>query len=323
MQPQVFCLGPIHLELIYRVERLPEILEEVEAGLLPGAEQLLSREAEARLQGLLFRFGQPVGRLVGGQAANTAYALSRLGVAAALAGRLGVVADALSLRNDLAAVNLEYVTQAGASNRVYILLDQEDEHTILTASSAPEELSPDDLPWEALRQAKFLHLSPCASPELLSLAEQLARRFTVAPRLLFDPGDLCARHGHAALEPLFDQVETLLVNESEWASLGGNLHLHPVWGPPIILIKRGPLGVRLLTPVRYLDIPASFEGHPVETRDAGDVFAAGYITGLLLRLNLPQAVRLAEYAAAYKLGGAGRASYPDTRVLERILARLK
>ncbi len=114
-----------------------------------------------------------------------------------------------------------------------------------------------------------------------------------------------------------------MVTEAEWALLGGGLQSHPVWAPPIILIKRGPRGARLLTPVRYLDIPASFEGQPVDTLGAGDVFAAGYLAGLLTGLNLPQAVRLAEYAAAYKLGGAGREGYPDKRVLERIIARLR
>jgi sugar/nucleoside kinase (ribokinase family) len=75
--------------------------------------------------------------------------------------------------------------------------------------------------------------------------------------------------------------------------------------------------------VRYLDIPATFAGQPVDTLGAGDVFAAGYIAGLLIRLNLPQAVRLAEHAVAYKLGGAGREEYPDKRVLERIIERLR
>lgn len=90
-----------------------------------------------------------------------------------------------------------------------------------------------------------------------------------------------------------------------------------------ILIKRGPMGAQLLTPVRYLDIPATFEGQPVDTLGAGDVFAACYIAGLLIGLNLPQAARLAEHATAVKLGGAGREGYPDKRLLERIIERLR
>ena len=61
----------------------------------------------------------------------------------------------------------------------------------------------------------------------------------------------------------------------------------------------------------------------MDTLGAGDVFAAGYLAGLLSGLNLPQAVRLAEYAAAYKLGGAGREGYPNEAIMERIIARLR
>ena len=82
------------------------------------------------------------------------------------------------------------------------------------------------------------------------------------------------------------------MTEAEWALLGGELQRHPVWAPPVVLIKRGPRGARLLTPVRYLDIPAQFKGRPVDTLGAGDVFAAGYLAGLLIGLSLPQAVRL-------------------------------
>ena len=35
------------------------------------------------------------------------------------------------------------------------------------------------------------------------------------------------------------------------------------------------------------------------------------------------AVRPAEHAAAYKLGGRGRKGYPDKRLLERIIPRLR
>jgi sugar/nucleoside kinase (ribokinase family) len=61
----------------------------------------------------------------------------------------------------------------------------------------------------------------------------------------------------------------------------------------------------------------------VDTLGAGDVFAAGYLAGLLIGLSLPQAARLAEAAAAYKLGGPGRQGYPDQEVMERIIARLR
>ena len=323
MQPQVFCLGAINVDLVYQVADLAGFLRNWGTGLTRGGEEALSGEAEARLRDLLGHFGRPSGRFGGGQAANTAYALARLGFPAALVGRLGADEDGIFIRDSLRGVNLDYVVQAGESGRAYILVDPEGERTILVAPNTNDELRESDLPWGELQQARFLHLTSFVGDGPLAVQGQIPRRLEGGPRLTFDPGELYARRGRGVLEELLDNVETLLVTEAEWALLGGGLQSHPVWAPPIILIKRGPLGARLLTPVRYLDIPASFEGQPVDTLGAGDVFAAGYLAGLLIGLNLPQAVRLAEYAAAYKLGGAGREGYPDKRVLERIIARLR
>lgn len=323
MQPEVFCLGAINLDLTYRLDDLGGFLKEWGTGLTRGGEEAVAPTDEARLRDLLPRFGQATGQAGGGQAANTAYALSRLGFPVALVGRLGADDHGFFVRQGLNGVNLDYLVQAGETGRAYILLDPEGERTILVAPNTNDDLREPDLPWEALSQARFFHLTSFVGDGPLELQRQLVLRLHGGPRLTFDPGALYARRGRAALEDLLDNVETLLVTEAEWALLGGGLQSHPVWAPPIILIKRGPRGARLLTPVRYLDIPASFEGQPVDSLGAGDVFAAGYTAGLLTGLNLPQAVRLAEHAAAYKLGGAGREGYPDRKVLERIIARLR
>jgi sugar/nucleoside kinase (ribokinase family) len=75
--------------------------------------------------------------------------------------------------------------------------------------------------------------------------------------------------------------------------------------------------------VRYLDIPPENRGPLVDPWGAEDVFAAGYITGLLIGLNLPQAARLAAKAAAYKITGAGRERYPDQQALRAMIAQLR
>jgi len=323
MQPKVFCLGAVNLDLTYRVDDLAGFLQNWGTGLTRGGEDALSREAEARLRNLLEKFARPAGRFGGGQAANTAYGLARLGVPVALLGRLGADPDGDFLKDSLTGVNLDYVVQEGESGRAYILLDPEGERTILVASNTNDDLRENDLPRQALAQARFLHLTSFVGDGSFELQRQLATSLHVGPRLTLDPGEFYARRGRAALEDLLDNVETLLVTEADWALLGGEAKRHPDWAPPIVLIKRGPLGVRLLTPVRYLDIPADFEGQPVDALGAGDVFAAGYIAGLLTGLNLPQAVRLAEHAASYKLAGAGREGYPDKKIMERIIARLK
>lgn len=323
MQPEVFCLGAVNLDLTYRVDDIKGFLRHWGTGLRRGGEEALSPAAEARLQNLLGRWAQPAARFGGGQAANTAYALARLEVPVALVGRVGADADGFLVKDGLSGVNLDYLVQAGETGRAYILVEASGERTILVAPNTNDDLQAEDLPWEALARARFLHLTSFVGHEPLELERQLALRLPDGARLSFDPGGLYARRGRAALEDLLDHTETLLVTEAEWALLGGEAKRHPDWAPPIVLIKRGPQGVRLLTPVRYLDIPADFEGKPVDTLGAGDVFAAGYLAGLWTGLNLPQAVRLAQHAASYKLGGAGRESYPNKEIMERIIARLR
>ena len=157
----------------------------------------------------------------------------------------------------------------------------------------------------------------------LEVQRLVARRVPDSVRLSLDPGELYARRGWLALEDIFDHLETLLVTETEWQQLGGEPKVHPNWAPPLVLIKRGAQGARLLTPLRYLDFPVELGGGLVDTLGAGDVFAAGYLAGRLSGLHLNACVRLGNRAAAVSLRGAGRDSYPDRNFLERQIQALQ
>jgi sugar/nucleoside kinase (ribokinase family) len=323
MLPQIICLGAVNVDLVYRVADLAGLLRQWGTGLAQGGEEALSREGEARLQALLADYGRFEGLVGGGQAANTAYALARLGLPVALVGRVGDDADGDFLRESLAGVNLDYLVRQGESGRAYILLDPAGERTILVAPHTNDDLKESDLPREELAGARFLHLTSFAGDGPLEVQRELAGRLANGPRLTLDPGELYARRGRGALTELLDHVETLLLTEEEWARLGGEAKRHPDWAPPIVVVKRGAEGARMLTPVRYLDFPPEGPGFLVDTLGAGDVFAAGYLAGLFIGLNLPQAIRLAVKAAAYKLTGAARDRYPDREVLNRMIAQLR
>ncbi len=323
MLPEIVCLGAVNLDLVYRVDDLPGFLAAWGPGLTRGGAAVLTPAQEDRLGEMLGRFGRPAGRFGGGPAANTAYALARLGFPAALVGRVGADPDGDFLAAGLTGVNLDFLVRDGESGRAYILVDPEGERTTLIAPHTNDGLREQDLPWETLKAARFLYLIPLGGERPLEIANLLAERLQSGPRIVFDPGELYARRGRTAFTPLLDHAETLLVSETEWAILGGEMKRHPDWAPPIVVVKRGPQGARMLTPVRYLDFPPETLGPPADTLGAGDVFAAGYLAGLFIGLNLPQAVRLAVLAAAFKITGPGRESYPDRRVLDTMIARLR
>ena len=321
MGMQICCLGAVNVDRWYRVEELGPFLEAWPL-LKPGGEIALAPGEESRIQKLLSRQAAAGGRQAGGQAANTAWALARLGLEVALLGRVGADADGAFLKESLAGVNLDYLTQAGVSGRAYILVDPAGERTIFVAPNTNDELAVQNIPLEALAGAKFLHLTSFAGDGPLKVQEEIARRLQDGPRISLDPGELYAQRGCAALEGIIDHLDTLLVTEREWEMLGGKPKAHPNWAPPVVVIKRGAQGARLLTPPRYLDFPVELVPRPVDTLAAGDVFAAGYLAGRLSGLHLNLAVRLANRAAVWSLGGIGRENYPDAKFLEQQLSQL-
>lgn len=319
----ILCLGAINVDLKFQVEDLEGFLQAWGTGLSRGGEEAISREDEARLTALLARYGQPAGRSSGGMAANTAYALACLSLPVGLVGRVGNDADGEFLRESLAGVDLSHVAVQGESGRAYILCDREGERTILVAPNTNDDLTELDLPWEALAAATYLHLTALVGDGSLAAQRAIARRVPEQVRLSLDPGELYVRREWSALEDIFDHLETLLVTENEWRLLGGEPKVHPNWAPPLVVIKRGPLGARLLTPLRYLDFPVELGGGLVDTLGAGDVFTAGYLAGRLSGLHLNACVRLGNRAAAVSLRGAGRDSYPDRNFLERQIQALQ
>ena len=323
MPRSVVCLGAVNLDLFYEVDDLEGFLAAWSTGLTRGGGEVLSRQEEKRLRDLLPRFARPIGRSGGGQAANAAYALGRLEVPVILLGRVGVDEDGAFLKESLAGVNLNHLVTQGESGRSYILVDSEGERTILAVPNTNDQLQEKDIPLEVVAESAFVHVTSSAAEGALAAQQRILQQLSGQLRVCFDPGELYARRGREALTDILDQTETLLVTENEWELLGGDLKRHAAWAPPVVLVKRGARGTRMITPVRYLDFPPYASEGLVDTVGSGDVFAAGYMAGLFRGLNLPQAIRLASSLAAYALGGTGWGHYPDRKVMDAVISSLR
>ncbi|MFZ2087879.1 MAG: carbohydrate kinase family protein [Desulfobaccales bacterium] len=323
MQKYVLCFGALNLELLYEVDDLEGFLAAWGTGLTPGGQEVINPGEEKRLTGLLPRFARPVGRSGGGPAGNAAYALARLEVPVTLVGRVGADEDGVFIKESLGGVNLDHLVTQGESGRAYILLDPAGERTILMAPNTNDELQEGDIPLEVVAGSALTHVTAFPGEGALLAQQHLLQRLAGRLRVCCDPGELYARRGREAIGDILDQTETLFVSEKEWEMLGGKLRGHQAWAPPVVLVKRGVRGTRLLTPVRYLDFPPYVPEHPVATLGADDVFAAGYIAGLFQGLNLPQAVRLASSLAAFACGGPARERYPDRRLMDAVVSSLR
>lgn len=318
MPPRVVCLGAVNVDRRYEVKDLEPFVQ-AWPELTPGGEGALTPEEEIRLRELLDRYGRLTGKWGGGQAANVAFALARMGLDAALVGRVGADEDGQFLREGLEGVNLDYLAVQEASGRAYILVDPSGERTILVAPNTNDELAEPDIPWDFLAQARFIHLTSFVGLGPLAVQRQVAIRLGDRIPISLDPGELYARRGWPALVDILDHAEVLLVTEREWQLLGGKMLGHPPFAPPLILIKRGAKGARMITPMTFYDFPAEPVRGVVDTLGAGDVFAAGYLAGRVLGLAPPWAARLANRTAAYSLMGPAREHYPDRKFLEKQL----
>jgi hypothetical protein len=121
----------------------------------------------------------------------------------------------------------------------------------------------------------------------------VVRQMSVRPRwIALDTMNFWINGAREALLRVLQEVDILLVNETEARSLTGERNLVQVYakmkefGPKILVVKRGEYGVALFTPMGNFFAPA----YPLETvvdpTGAGDTFAGGFLGYLAAQKEL-------------------------------------
>ena len=119
--------------------------------------------------------------------------------------------------------------------------------------------------------------------------------------------------------PLLRGTDILFLNDREMRMLtgmgareGGQRLLG--LGPDVVVCKSGAKGSSIITEEGLLPI----EPMPVRVVDvtgAGDVYAAGFLAGILKGWGLRRCGDFASLVASMSIGGIGREAYPDKDVL--------
>jgi len=301
--------GALNLDLIYRLPATFPLWDELgpagrEASLEPGLRRVLD-------EALAYVTPERAG---GGQAANTVHALAKMGYRAAMCGRVGDDDDGAFLLGELRPAETRLVARGGESGRVYVLLDEEGERRNFVWPGANDAFAPADVPRRPPKTRFALFTSFLGDGPLegqLALLERLPASVEVA----FDPGEVYARKGVKRFLPVLHRCAYLLATEPELETLCG-LPLDEALdfllnaGVGLVVCKMGARGARLIGRRVDLLVPPR-PTTVVDVTGAGDVFAAGFIAGLLEELGLEAAGRLGAWAAARAIGGPGRSTYPD------------
>ncbi len=255
---------------------------------------------------------------LGGKGANQAVVLGRAGLACCLCAAVGDDSRAADIRARLMAepIETDLVTIADvASDLSIILRARSGENAIITTTDAASRLSPD---------AAGAVLQRAGPGDLLVMQGNLSAQTTIAAlRQARDRGMQTALNPsplRSYLSTLWPLVDTVFVNESEAAALGGTGTLLAA-GVTQIVLTLGAAGARLVTADEDLMIAAQ-PCAVVDTTGAGDCFMATALASAALRgvrLDL-RALHHAAAAAAITVSRPGTgAAFPTRAELAMIL----
>ena len=261
--------------------------------------------------------------VVGGSAAITAVAASRLGLSVELVAAVGADPAGDFMLGQLSREGVgttAVAVRTDVPTGMTVALSRGTDRAILTAPGAVASLTTRDVPTALLARARHVHISSyfllahSLGPGLAAmLAAARAAGATTSLDTNWDPAGIWGGdHLHATLA----QTDVLLPNETEALRIAGAPALPAAAGALTaagrrLVVKLGERGALCADgPVWHrAELPPVT---PVDATGAGDCFNAGLIGGLLRGLALPDAAALGCAVGALSTQAAGgTASSPD------------
>ena len=256
----------------------------------------------------------------GGSAGNTAAGVASLGGRAAFIGK--VANDTLGdvYRRDMKASGVDFATpplpDGAPTARSMILITPDGERTMNTYLGACQALGPGDIDSAVVSAAAITYLEgylwdpPEAKKAFLKAAEIAHDSGRKVSLTLSDPFCVDRYRGEFLELIRWKTVDILFANDSELRSLYQTASLEAAVAAlrgdcSLAAVTVGADGALVVTPEAVEAVPAE----PVETvadlTGAGDLFAAGFLYGLVRGSTLADAARLGNLAAGEVIGHVG------------------
>lgn len=317
----VIGFGALNVDYIYEVGDLSSI-EIGGKACEPGAELFCSPKEFDETRKTLKQKAHLASRSPGGSAANTVVALAKMGFSTGYIGKVGRDENGQFLLKNMEGVDVSRILRNDKSGQTIILLDKAKERTIFVLPGCNDELTFEEIDLDYVRQAKFIHLTSFAGEVPTEAQRQLVEAIGRGVKVGFDPGEIHTQKGLVKMVPVIRRSHTVFVTDREIRLLTGLDYEEGArellnYGPETVVSKLGPRGSYILSREEEFHV-APVEATPVDRTGAGDVYAAGYLAGLLKGLSLMQCAMLATKAAAQSITGWGRERYPDASIFKGV-----
>jgi adenosine kinase len=298
----------------------------VRHGLQKGAMQLIDEAAAERLYAAM---GQTT-VVSGGSAANTIIGAAQFGCRTAFIGK--VKADPLGdlFAHDIRAARVGFdSTQSrdgAASARCLVLVTPDGQRTMNTFLGACQTLGPADVAPDLVAQAQIIYLEgylwdPPQAKQAFLKASDIARAAERRVALSLSDAFCVDRYRDEFLDLIrTGKIDILFANESELHSLYETADFATALGllrdeNILAVVTRSDKGSLVVSRDETHAVNAFPIERLIDTTGAGDLYAAGFLTGLVRDMPLPECARLGALAAAEIIQHYGARPQADLKAL--------
>jgi len=317
----VLGIGNAIVDVIARAEE--DFL--LKQGMRKGAMALID---EARAEAIYDAMG-PAVEVSGGSAANTIVGVSSLGSRGAFVGKVKSDVLGRAFSHDIRAAGVAFATapaSAGPSTgRCYVLVTPDGERTMNTYLGAAQDLHPADIDAEMIAASAITYLEgylwdPKNAKDAFLKAAKIAHEAERTVALSLSDAFCVDRWRDEFLQLMRTRtVDLIFANEGELHSLYQTGDFEAAVKAlradiDVAVVTRSEKGCIVVNPEDIEAVPAFPVDRVVDTTGAGDLFAAGFLSGLARRADDRTCGRLGAMAAAeviQHLGARPEASLKD------------
>ena len=255
----------------------------------------------------------PAIQISGGSAANTIAGIASFGARAAFIGKVKDDEVGRIFRHDITKAGVTFETKAAADGpstaRSYIMVTPDGERTMNTFLGAAQNLHPDDIDETSVASAAIIYLEgylwdPKNAKQAFLKAAKIAHGASRMVALTLSDAFCVDRYRAEFLALLRDGiVDLLFANEAELKSLYETSDFDTALSAlrqdaKLAAVTRSEKGCIVVSGEKAEVVPASPVAKVVDTTGAGDLFAAGFLTGIARGRDHVTAGKLGALAAA-------------------------
>ncbi len=278
---------------------------------------------------LLLNNCKVIKQISGGSSANTVVCLAELGNRVQFIGRVKNDQFGNFFSSDIkksnAIFNTPPIKKGPSTAHSIILITPDAQRTMCTFLGASIEFEPNNIDFSSIKHSKYLYLegylwdSELAKNAFIEAAK-IAKLSNTKVILSLSDSFCVDRHRESFLELILNYVDIVFCNESEALSLFKKNKLEDCQNQfsslcELVIITLGGEGSLIIDKTKKEKIKATLKGKLLDTTGAGDMYAGGFIHGLIKNFSIKKCGQMGSICAGHIITQLGSRSNTDLQDL--------